>query len=66
MKLTVHMPVATDERVYTLTISGGDLARVKLSGYDRRVLADCNGAEATISDRLLGLELLARRIEETP
>jgi hypothetical protein len=60
-RLEKHHPVDRDEVVYTLTLNGGDLARARLTTYDRLLLADC---DASIADRLLALELIVRRIEQ--
>ena len=65
MRLERTDPTDRDERVYTLTISGLDFVRMgRLSRFDQMLLDDCNGPDATISDQLLALELIARRIEE--
>ena len=50
---------------YTLTISEKDMAKAEFNGFDRLMLNDiADDPEASISDNLLGLEILARRIEE--
>ena len=57
--------VEVDEAVYTLRIPKRDLTRVSLAVADEALIAECDGAEATVADRLLALELLVRRIEES-
>jgi hypothetical protein len=53
-----------DTSRYVLEISGGDYARMKpLDGFDIRLLRECEDSES-IADRLLGLEVIARRIEQ--
>jgi hypothetical protein len=49
---------------YVLEFNDAELVAAKLYPADRALLAECDGPDATVSDRLLGLELLARRIEE--
>lgn len=53
-----------DVRTFTLTLSDAALRRAKLTPFDRKLLAECDGPDATVSDKLLGLETLVRRIEE--
>lgn len=53
-----------DELVYRLTIRDEDVRRTRLLEVDRKLLAECESTDATVADRLLGLELLVRRIEE--
>jgi hypothetical protein len=53
-----------DERVYTLRITNDELVRARLQPFDRLLIADCEGKDSTISDKLLALETIARRIEE--
>jgi hypothetical protein len=64
VKLDVHQPHDRDERVYTLTIPGGDLMRARFDRFDRLLLADCQSPDATVADSLLALELIVRRIEQ--
>lgn len=67
MKLERHDHRYADKRVYVLTIDGGDLMRMRmrLDRLDRALLDDVNSAkDMTISDQLLALEMMARRIEE--
>lgn len=64
MKLELTTDPITRDRTYVVTISADDLANARLYDFDRKLLADCDGDDATIADRLLGLELLARRVIE--
>lgn len=64
LKLTKHQPVDRDEDVYTLTVSHGALRRVRFTEFDRMLLRDCQSDGATVADKLLALELIARRVEE--
>ncbi len=55
-----------DQHRYVLTIERAERLKVTLSPADELLLAECTGRpDATISDTLLALELLARRIEES-
>lgn len=63
MMLTAYRE-GPDEQVWVLKIPDADIVRAKLDRIDRKFLAECDGPDATISDRLLGLETLVRRIEE--
>lgn len=40
------------------------MEKVQLQKFDYLLFKDCSGDDATIADKLLGLETLARRIEE--
>ena len=64
MKLIIHKSLDTLETTYTLTITYSDTGKAKISSYDQILFDNCNREKATISDRLLALELLVRRIEE--
>lgn len=64
LRFEERQSAGADERVFALTISHSALVRPKLTPFDRKLLAECSSPDATVADRLLGLELLARRIEE--
>lgn len=51
------------ERVYTLRIGSGEMVRANLRPFDRVLIADCEGSDK-VSDKLLALETIARRVEE--
>ena len=53
-----------DERVYKLTISNRDMMVVGFQPFDRLLLTECEES-SKISDKLLALETIARRIEES-
>ena len=63
MKLISWNDVATGVDHYNLEINQVDLVRAKLHDFDRRLLADCDTSDK-VSDKLLALETIARRIEE--
>ncbi len=64
MKLEACDDVRNGTRVYKLEIDMAEFSRLDLCEYERALIADI-GAEGTpISYKLLGLEILARRIEE--
>jgi hypothetical protein len=58
--------VSESDRTYrvSLKIDQYDLQNLELSEFDKLVVADCNQKNSTISDRLLALELICRKIEE--
>ena len=62
MKLTRHRAPDRDEIVFTLTITGADYDRARLFPFDRMLLRECE--DGSIADKLLGLETMARRVEE--
>lgn len=63
MKLKLHEEL--DKKIYTLEIEKQELIEVKLFKHDKILLDDCSKKGRKISDILLGLELLSRRIEDT-
>ena len=59
--------VGTDRVRFVLTFEGGELAdahRLARRRGDRLLLDECDGDDATLADRMLGLEVLVRRCEE--
>lgn len=52
-----------DEVEFRLTITDLEMVKMKLHPFDRALIADCDSSD-TISDKLLALETIARRIEE--
>jgi hypothetical protein len=64
MKLIVDTSIETLETTYTLKITHSDMEKARIKPYDQVLFDDCNGEDATISDKLLALETLARRVEE--
>ena len=53
------------ERIYTLKFTAFEFMEVtcNLSDMDRAIIQDCDKPDATIADKLLALEIIARRIE---
>lgn len=63
MKFEQSHKVVTDERVYTLTLTGSEMTAVELHEFDKLLLRECE-TSGKISDKLLALETIVRRIEE--
>lgn len=63
MKFIMQDDIANDERIYTLRIRMGEMVCAPLNRFDKLLLADCEGSNK-VSDKLLALETIARRIEE--
>ena len=59
----MYEDIERDEMVYTLRIPLRSMVRANLQPLDRALIADCEGS-SKISDKLLALETIARRIEE--
>ena len=53
----------TCTRVFTLTLTQRDMITVNLYQFDHVLLAECD-ASPSIADKLLGLECIARRLEQ--
>lgn len=51
------------KRRYILEIDDDDLKKMDLTEHDNLILRDCEGKDRTISDKLIGLEVIARAIE---
>lgn len=64
MRLDAMIVRDVGKRVYTLVIDDTDWCLAHFDGFDLAVLRDCEKDDATIADKLLGLELVARRIQE--
>lgn len=64
MKLITYRDELTGTQIWTFIINYDERIRVDLDSIDRYMLDECSVSEASIADQLLGLELLARRIEE--
>ena len=64
MHLTAETNPEYRERTYTLVISDTDLQNMEmLNENDRFALAHFGRAEATVEERLMGLQILARNIQ---
>lgn len=65
MRLIDTYVTAENKRVVSLEITDADTRQMaRLDGFDRELLKQCNDPEASVSDRLLGFEMLARKIEQ--
>jgi len=64
MKMEVTSDLDNMTIRYTITISGSDWAKAKFYPMDRVLLDECERSER-LSDKLLGLETIVRRIEQT-
>ena len=64
MELIVDKSFNTLETTYTLKITYSDMDQARIRPEDHVLFDDCNRKESSISDKLLALETLARRIEE--
>lgn len=65
MKLMKNVNIENETSVYTLEITKSDLLNMyKLDNFDLMLLKDCEKENATISDKLLALETIARRVEQ--
>lgn len=53
-----------DARTYTLKVRGDELVTATLFPFDRRLIAECEASDK-ISDKLLALETIVRRVEES-
>ena len=53
-----------NERVFKLTITNDEMMRCGFQPFDRLLLTECEASSA-ISDKLLALETIARRVEES-
>jgi hypothetical protein len=50
--------------VYKLTIDDVDRIKLRLDRFDTLLVEECDGPTASLSDRLLGLETIVRRMGE--
>jgi hypothetical protein len=66
MRLADWKNPKTGERIYRLYISAEEMAKAYelMDEIDREIIYEASRIEATISDKLLGLELMARRLEQ--
>lgn len=67
MKLEMCKEDAGENTIYRLTISRLDLANVKFDELDRILMDECSAEkdDVTISDQLLALEMITRRVEQS-
>lgn len=64
MQLTAQVDPKNLRRVFVLEIHESELIRVPLTAADRLVLQDCESSDS-VADKLLALELIARKIEQS-
>ena len=64
MRLDRYDDHMTMETRFVLTIGAVEWMLARLDGFDLALLRDCDGPDATIADRMLALETIARRIEQ--
>ena len=67
MKLEMYKEDSGENTIYRLTISRLDMAHVKFDKFDRKLIEECSAEkdDATISDQLLALEMITRRVEQS-
>jgi len=65
MILQWYDEIVTGDKVIKLKITEEELMKASLDKFDRLLLADCEKKGSTISDRILGLVTLCRKIEES-
>ena len=63
MELTFRTDLSTLDRVSEFRFSEYEMVHARFDAADRRTLKECD-ASTSIADKLLALELIARRIEE--
>ena len=64
MKLTKTNYAESDEIEFRLKINGSELMQIKFNKFDYALIDECEKS-STISDTLLALEMIARKIEES-
>ena len=63
MKFEMQENIERSARSYLLRISDAEFSSMLLSKFDRLLIDECDGSEK-ISDKLLALETIVRRIED--
>lgn len=63
MRLICRERIDKDSKEYLLEISGSDFLNLQLDPLDIRLMEECEASDS-ISDKLLMLEMLARRCEQ--
>ncbi|HUU88395.1 MAG TPA: hypothetical protein VMX17_11680 [Candidatus Glassbacteria bacterium] len=64
MRILSYNDTAQSKRRYLITIDDIDMMDVNFTDFDRSILKDCEKSNS-IADKILALELIARRIEES-
>ncbi len=62
MKLACIKDVENRQTIYKLTISDAEFIRAFFDGFDRMLIDECEISDK-VSDKLLALETITRRIE---
>jgi len=65
MKFETRQDIKTNDKVFILTVTVLDYVKAKFDNLDRMLLRDCESKDATIADKLLALEMIARRVEDS-
>ena len=63
MQLDTTDIAETCTRIFKVTLTQMDMVMVNLDSFDRALLVECE-ASSSIADKLLGLECIARRLEQ--
>lgn len=63
-KIELSRDIVTGDLHFKGTVSATDMTSLVMDPFDRKVLDECGGPTATAADRLLGLELIFRRLAE--
>ena len=63
MKMKQFYNIETNTKKYIIEITNFDIVSLRLDKFDNQLLDECSKSEK-ISDTLLALETIARRIEE--
>lgn len=63
MRFTTTEDLETNNTKHVLTITRSEMAKISLTGFDRALIKECEESDL-ISDRLLILEMLARKLEQ--
>lgn len=64
LEIVVSEDFDSGDEIIVIRIPRTDLLTVSLDKFDQMLVKECDGPDAKLSDRLLGLETLIRRIEE--
>ena len=64
MKLTCIEDIENRQTIYNLSVSDAEFIRAYLDNFDRLLIDECEKSDK-ISDKLLALETITRRIESS-
>ena len=62
MKLLCEKDIENQQTRYTLVMTDLDLIKVRLGAFDKLLIDKCEQSDK-VSDKLLGLETIARKVE---